>query len=161
MRLEDNEGEIVFFSIMFLVLGFCLSQLIGPIDFEKDAPALSIPISEAEIVERCGDLDITSTSICLKKNIKTFYKYTRTSDDIASNMTLDDIKKNGTDCGGYSALYSRLIEEIGFNYTFRGYHMKMGIFPGHKFVVMWDDETYCKLDMLDRSCRPLHAQKKN
>ena len=155
-----SKSDIIIIAMMILsvfVLGFSVSQTIGTDNvnkaiFEESNTPDRIPESEMEIILNCRNLTLRETAYCLKDNIEVFYIYNVTDDDIAETMTLDEIKEVGTDCGGYSYLYRRLAKEIGFNATTNRYNGIKNVHPAHRWAEIWDNETWCKLDLLKVKC---------
>jgi len=155
--------DIIIVTTMILgvfVLGFSISQMIGEIRvdeliFEESNAPDRIPESEMEIILNCKNLTLKETANCLRDNIKLFYIYNVTDDDIAKEMTLDEIKEMGTDCGGYAFLYERLSDRIGFNSTTNRYKGIKGVHPGHRWTEIWDNDTYCELDLLEVKCHEI------
>jgi len=153
MNIDDK--FMVFFFIMGMTLGFSACMIIGSedvFDFFKKDYANQIPNTESEIVNNCKNLNLNETALCLRDNIETFYIYTSTDDEIANHMTFDEIKELGTDCGGFAYLYERLGKELGFESNTNSYAGLKDIYLGHRWTTVWDNETYCKLDMLKVNC---------
>ena len=104
---------------------------------------------QEEILEysQCNDLDLESTSECLRNYVSSFYNYTSRSDEIRS---IEDIKENGGDCYDYNKLYEKLGKELGFD-TF-SFRIKVGEMY-HRIAIISDDTGYCLMDQLhDSKC---------
>ena len=144
----------LFFGILIFILGFVGSQLVYELSKPKviDFTPQTIPYSEQEIIDNCLNLDLLNSSICLRDNVKTFYIYNETDDEKARYMSFEEIKKIGTDCGGYAYFYERLSENLGFESTTRKWDGLKDVFPGHRWAVIWDDKHYCRIDMLNVQC---------
>lgn len=135
---------ILYFITLFL---FCLIVW----DMERDKNVNE----EIEIikVEDCSNLSLIETSLCLKDWIEPFYKYNETDDDL--NQSIEEIMSRGGDCKDYTNLYSSYLNYYGFKTE------KVRIFIKrdeklrsvyHTFVIGYDNESYCKLDLLDVDC---------
>ncbi|GAI02585.1 unnamed protein product, partial [marine sediment metagenome] len=94
----------------------------------------------------------------LKLLVGTFFIYNETDDEKARYMSFEEIKKIGTDCGGYAYLYERLSESLGFEATTRKWEGLEGVFPGHRWAVIWDDQHYCRIDMLYVNCYEIERE---
>ena len=157
MVKEIKRGQIfvyIFFGILIFTLGFLVNQLV----YEFCKPKIlgftpsTIPNSEQEIINNCKELDAVNFSLCVRDNVETFFIYNVTDDEKARYMSFEEIKKRGTDCGGYAYLYERLSENLGFESVTRSWDGLKDVFPGHRWAVVWDDEYYCRIDMLDINC---------
>lgn len=107
---------------------------------------IKIAESEQEIIEDCSNLDLINTSYCLVDNVKTFYIYNKTDDNL--KLTFNQLKERGGDCRNYAFLYERLGKELGFDVTTVRNDGVKGLYNAHRYAVLWDEETYCKLDLI-------------
>ena len=137
--------------------GFCVSQIMGTVDFkeliqEESIQEKSIPISEQEIIDNCKNLSLKDSAICLRDEIESFFIYNVTDDEIAKNMTLEEIKKFGVDCTGWAYLYSRLANGLDFESNTNNFKGLKDVYPGHRWATMWDDEMWCRINQLKVKC---------
>jgi len=109
-----------------------------------------IPISEQEIINDCENLSLTETANCLKDNIKTFYFYNINNE---SYFDIETLKEKGGDCYNYAKLYEFLGEKLGYNSTTIRNNGIENVQPAHRWAVIWDDKTNCKIDQLKVQCR--------
>lgn len=154
-KTKKNPWGYLFFGVLIFILGFAVSQVID--EFKKIPSGIeftpqTIPYSEQEIINNCLNLDVVNSSLCLRDNVETFFIYNVTDDEKARSMSFEEIKKIGTDCGGYAYFYKRLAENLGFESTTRKWEGLMDVFPGHRWAVIWDDQHYCRIDMLYVNC---------
>ena len=146
--------DILLFGFLGLILGISLVMAIGSNQisdflFQKDYTPDQIPNSEQEIVDNCKNLNLTESAFCIRDNVKLFYNYSLT-DEIYSDF--NSLKVNGGNCYHYANLYTELAKQLGFNSEIRHYDWKKNVFYGHRMAFMWDDEKYCKLDLLNVYC---------
>jgi hypothetical protein len=155
--MDKSDTIFLVFSVAcFFVLGFCISSITqNKQDSVSEESINIIPNSEQELIDNCYNLSLKESSICLRNNIKLFYNYTITDDEVAKNMTLEQIKELGTDCGGWAFLYERLGKGLGFNAETNNYKGKKDVYPGHRWAVLWDNETYCNIDQLSVKCKEI------
>ena len=146
--METETKFLIFFSISFFLLGFLLSELLH--ERSKSFEEFRNSITEENITEKCKNLTLRESAYCLRDETEKFYKYKITDDSI--DLSFEELKELGGDCRSYSFYYEELAKRLGFNSTTRAYGGKKDIFPGHRMAFMWDNETYCKLDLLDVSC---------
>lgn len=142
---------MIFSMICFFVLGFFASEIdinLNDYIFEKNNV---IPASEQEIIDNCKNLSLEESAYCLRDEISSFYNYTKTNDSL--KLTLEDIKLRGGDCRNYAFLYERLTKGLSLNATTNNYKSIKDVCPGHRWAVIWDNETYCSLDMLKVRCK--------
>jgi len=157
MNKKSPFKTTVVLLIFGILIGFSMSQAIGSDNvnqiFKKKYIQDEVPISKAEIVENCKSLTLKESAYCLRDNVKSFYKYTITDDSIT--LSFKELKELGGDCRDYSFLYEELAKSLGFGSTTRAYGGLSNIFPGHREAFIWDDNTYCELDLLDVYCKEL------
>ena len=136
-------GILIGFGLILLLIWFNLPQ-------EKiyEGENIKIVESEQEIIENCSNLDLINTSYCLVDNVKTFYIYNETDDNL--KLTFDQLKERGGDCRNYAFLYERLGKELNFNATTVRNDGVNGLFDAHRYAVLWDEETYCRLDLIKK-----------
>ena len=143
---------IIVLVILVFILGFSLSQNLERIDLDTiNFVSKDIPDSKNDIVNDCKNLGLEETADCLRDNIKTFYKYTITDD--ALSLSFEEIKEKGGDCRNYAFLYEALGTDLGFDSSTIAYKGIYGVSPSHRFGIIWDDEKYCKLNLLNVECR--------
>jgi len=106
--------------------------------------------SEEDIIKNCSNLDVVNASYCLRDNIEKFFVYNLTDDDL--NLTIQDLKNRGGDCKNWAILYSILGKELNFNSTTVRNEGIIDLFDAHLYAVLWNEENYCKLDMLKVKC---------
>ena len=152
---EKNLDRLLFLCIgilisFFLVCLFAFIQ-INSEDIPEELNA-SVAESEQEIINNCSNLDVVNTSNCLVSHIKTIFIYNVTDDEKAKTMSFEEIKKRGTDCGGYAYLYMRLGNSLNFNATTVRNNGVKGLFSAHRYAVIWDDKNYCRIDQLKVGC---------
>jgi len=139
----------------------------------------TIPMTEDEIIENCKNLDLKQTSYCLKENIKVSYNYNlsvaRLRNEKIYNkeplickdgygceaLTYEEILKEGGVCYDYAYLYERLAKELRFNATTRDYRSIENVIFGHRWAIIWNNEEYCILDMLNIECEKINKEFKN
>lgn len=161
---KSNICYAVFLCVCFFVMGFSVSQIVNITITNHDdifEESFLIPNSEQEIIDNCKNLNLTESVYCLRNEIKPFYKYNVTDDKIAKNMTLDEIKEFGGDCGVYSYLYERLGIGLGFNATTNRYNGIKNVHYAHRWAEVWDidEEKYCELNMLEVKCRKINYER--
>ncbi len=156
--MNEVTQDAMVFTVLGILLGGCLVVLIIECNnsnlFEtEDIPEqeIIIPNSEQEIIDNCKNLTLEDSARCLRDEIKSFYIFNETDDTV--NLTLDDIKRRGGDCRDYSFLYEKLAKGLGFNSTTIRHNGIKDVHPAHRWAVVWDNETYCKLDQLKVNCR--------
>lgn len=148
-----NKFKIYFICSIILIISLVAINLtLIYQDFrEKTEPFSNMPVNH----KNCENLSIEDTAFCLKNFIKPFYNYSmRTT---THKRTFQDIKDNGGDCKDYSMLYLEFARSLGYN---ADYQSTSGIWDenhdillwGHKWAIMWDNETYCKLDQMNVEC---------
>ena len=126
-------GVVICFLVVFSICNY----------FEED----KLFLSEQEIIDDCSNLDLFDTSICLKDNIETFFIYNITEDNIS--LSFSELKERGGDCRDWAFLYERLGKGLNFNVsTIKNGGVKE-VFNAHRYVVLWDNNSYCKLNMID------------
>lgn len=145
---------VILLVIVFFIAGYLTSSY-----FEKEINAKIIkgnftpsyvPESIDEIVRNCRDLNVMQTSLCLRDNVATFYKYTDTDD--ALTLSFESLKEYGGDCKNYAELYEVLGKKAGFETTTRSFLAIDNVAPGHRWTYVWDNEDYCVIDMLEVKC---------
>jgi len=121
---KNRLGTIILILILIIITIICVIfyikyYMIQDYDnFDKinnSEESEEIGITEESIVEDCKDKKLKATANCLAKNIKKIYKFTSTDDDIAKNMTFEEIKEVGTDCTGWAYLYLRLAKKLEYD----------------------------------------------
>jgi len=130
--------------ITLVILEICLITIIVHDYFNQEIRE-EINITEESIINECKNLSLNSTANCLAKNIRKIYKYVKTDDDLAKNMTFEETKELGNDCGGYAYLYERLAEKLEFE-------AKTVHVPRHRFAVISRNGSFCILNMMDVKC---------
>lgn len=149
-----NISILIFEAILFLSAGFVISQMIGTTKVDAFVVNIlekekSIPNTEQDIAEDCKDLSLIDTAVCLRDNIKTFYKYIPNGETYYDVETLKTI---GGDCYNYAKLYESLGQQLGFN-SARQYAAGIDeVLPPHTWTIIWDETHYCKLDQLVVEC---------
>jgi len=103
-------------------------------------------LTEQEIIEECSNLDLFDTCDCLRDNIETFFIYNITEDNIS--LSFSELKERGGDCRNWAFLYERLGEGLNFNVSTIKNGGLEDVFNAHRYAVLWDNNSYCKLDML-------------
>jgi len=141
---------------MAMLLGGTLVMIIGSDNIENfifkegQEEQNIIPTSEQEVINNCKDLNLTKTANCLRDNIKTFYFYNINNE---SYFDIETLKEKGGDCYNYAKLYEFLGKELDFNSTTIRNNGIKNIKPAHRWAVIWDDKTNCKIDQLKVQCR--------
>jgi len=104
--------------------------------------------TEENVLATCSGKSLVGTAFCLNSFIRGIYKYVVTDDKPFVN--LDEIKEYGEDCHGYTLLYAGLAKELGFKTK----KVVVGINKtnAHTFLLMYNREGYCKLDMKEIDC---------
>ena len=149
---KENLDRILFLCIGILFGGFLILLALLFIETNVsqegnfEGENINIAESEQEIIENCSNLSLTNTSYCLVNNIKTFYIYNKTDDNL--KLTFNQLKERGGDCRNYAFLYERLGKELNFNATTVRNNGVKGLYNAHRYAVLWDEETYCKLDLI-------------
>ena len=145
---------IVFFVVVFFLLGVSISQYIGikQIDgwvVQKMPFFRSIPETEQDIIDDCSNLNLQKTAICLRNSVATFYFYNVTDEAYYDLKTLKEV---GGDCYNYGKFYEELGKDLGFGSALQ-YHDKIdGVIASHSWAILWDSTGYCKLDMMEVRC---------
>ena len=127
-------GVVIFFLVVFS----SISNYFGEDE---------IFLTEQEIINDCSNLDLFDTSICLKENIETFFIYNITEDNISLNF--NELKERGGDCRNWAFLYERLGKGLNFNSSTVKNDGVKEVFNAHRYTVLWDNNSYCKLNMID------------
>jgi len=147
MKNKLKETLIILTSL--LVITIFLYNLNVTINF--DFMNQNVSYSEQKIINNCNGLNLKSTAYCLTNSINKFYKYNNTNDYYARTITIEEIQKIGTDCGGYSYLYERLSDGLGF--TSKTYQIDIdGEDYSHRIMIMSNEEGYCILDQQSYEC---------
>lgn len=143
-----NKFEMVAAFLIFLLVGVIMGYFYN----ENEEEILGFMVVEKSIGENisvgCENLGLFESANCLVKNVKTFYKYTRTEGNVP--LTLEEIKKNGGDCWDYTYLYSEAAKDLGFGYKYLKYPMNTK--EDHIFLIIYNEEGYCLIDQLKYKC---------
>lgn len=145
---------ILFFIIM--VVFSILNVLIGVVleyNYQVSIAQTSLEIPRSEY-EHCEGLPLTNTTICLRKWVSSWYKFTPTLD--GTPISFEEFKEKGGDCGNYAELYKTIGKELGFKTK----NIMIEIEPvtlksvgkGHVFTIISDDTGYCIIDQLRGYC---------
>lgn len=116
------------------------------------------PETKKDIVKDCENLLLFDTAECLVANVKTFYKFNITRDDV--KVPFSYLLKNGGDCKDWSELYSDLAEELG--YENKIIFFNSGSF-GHDYFLIWnlkdieEQRGYCAIDQLNYDCHEIRG----
>lgn len=151
-----SKGEIILvLSIILLaiLLGFLIGLAVDKnVLWDNLDITRKVPVSEQEIINNCMGLSVEKTSFCLRDNVETFYNYEIT---LSAHEDLETLKKEGGDCYNYAMFYVRMAKQLGFQSDYRRYDGEDGVFSGHRMAMIWneEDDDYCKLDLLEVSCR--------
>ena len=148
MKKESYDKILFLFSGILIGIILILLILFVELPQEEGISGEYIVNSEQEIIENCSNLDLINTSYCLVDNVKTFYIYNETDDNL--KLTFDQLKERGGDCRNYAFLYERLGKELNFNVTTVRNDGVNGLFDAHRYAVLWDEETYCRLDLIKK-----------
>ena len=103
---------ILFFIIM--VVFSILNVLIGVVleyNYRVSIAQTSLEIPRSEY-GHCEGLPLTNTTICLRKWVSSWYKFTPTLD--GTLISFEEFKEKGGDCGNYAELYKTIGKELGF-----------------------------------------------
>ena len=139
---------MVVYSMFAILLGVVLEY-----QFQVSVTQTSLDIPRSEY-EHCEGLPLTNTTICLRKWVSGWYKFTPTPD--GTSLTFEEFKERGGDCGNYAELYRTIGKKLGFNTK----NMMIEIEPvtltsrglGHVFTIISDNTGYCVLDQLRGYC---------
>jgi len=145
---------ILFFIIMVVFSMFAV--LIGVVleyNYQVSIAQTSLDIPRSEY-EHCEGLPLTNTTVCLRKWVAGWYKYTPTLD--GTPITFEEFKEKGGDCGNYAELYKTIAKKLGF----KAKNTMIEIEPvtlksvgiGHVFTIISDDTGYCFIDQLRGYC---------
>ena len=115
----------------------------------------SIPNSDQEILDNCKGLNLTSSAMCFRYNVKLFYNYTLNNQDInPKDLSFEELKSLGGSCWHYTTEYCKLMKNLGFETGTERYSGISGVDSGHTWCVAWSENgtNYCKLDLLSVNC---------
>jgi len=143
--VKEANVWIIFFSVMSFIMGVALTIHFTVTGFPSFK---TVPVTEADIVSDCRNLDLFATAYCLRDNVLTFYNFTKTPD--SRNSDFGTIKTHGGDCRDYSLLYERLGKSLGIYATTTSFVTNPP--KGHKIAILSDSSGYCILDGFGVRC---------
>ncbi len=106
------------------------------------------PVVKENIAEGCNGLDIFDTSLCLQRNVMSFYKYNVSN--VGKELTFEELKEQGGVCSHYSNLYYQAGLELGFHS--KEVDIEVDEDGSHIFTIISNSDGYCKLDERDTTC---------
>lgn len=145
--MEISKGYVVFFTVLFIILGFVIGKII-----ENPPTFKSVPNSEQDIIDDCQNLSLSRTSRCLMNNVRTFFKYNESV--YGEGFGFDDIKESGGKCYQWSIFYQRLGDKLGFE-TYR-IRTPAENELYHAMLLLSDGEDYCIIDQTKYWCVDLN-----
>lgn len=133
-----------FLIVGSLVVGYLINDLIPTYNQNK--------VNEQDIIsyQECANKTLHDTTDCLINYVRPFYNYTVRTDVV---RPLEDIKANGGDCYDYSVLYNKMALSLGFHS--KVVDMKTNATAGHAITIISNEEGYCVIDQMTRSCTSL------
>lgn len=182
MNIKKIFGDYgLIFLLLGIIIGLGISVGVDAYAI-KDSPKVSnsinftpssVPNSQEEIINNCRNLDLINTSLCFRDNIKTFYNYSndnleyksingnyylveRSDSWESSSPTniklLDYLKENGGVCTEWSLLYFEICKKTNFDCSEVTNGGVWNVFDGHRYAIMYNSTSYCKLDQLNIKC---------
>ena len=147
-KSTSNALCFVFLEIsVVLIIIFALSiDLSQPIQEERGEGGNS----KEGIIENCKNLSLVDSANCLRNNLKPIYIYNKTDDSL--ELSFEEIKARGGDCRDWAFLYEELGEILGFNSTTVRNDGVRGLYNPHRYAVIWNENDYCKLDLMGVNC---------
>lgn len=143
-----------------IIIGFSISQSFGGSKIDEkikstiygDYTPKQIPNSTEEIKQNCKNLNVFESSKCVRDNLKTFYKYKINNEDY---FDIETLKEKGGDCYNYAKFYEDIFIEMGMGAKaiyIEGGDMK------HEFTIVFDENGYCVVDMLEIKCMVINNE---
>ena len=131
---------------VLLTIAFCCVFLIGWSQGSgksfQDFKSVELENYRYDNSSACSSLDFPDDLYCYQKDLKSWYKYVKTNDEVT--YSLEELKLYGGDCHNY-ALYWKAIAES------KGYGVEL-VNPGinekkaHLFAVIYNHKGYCVTD---------------
>tara|TARA_Y100000310_G_scaffold67692_2_gene63064 strand:- start:4308 stop:4754 length:447 start_codon:yes stop_codon:yes gene_type:complete len=118
------------------------------VDESYISESMALSPSEQQIIQNCKDKDVFDTTECLINEVKKFYKFKVTNDEI--KLSFEQLKERGGDCRDWALFYEKIGEELSMSsYSF---HIDNQAEYGHRFAVLMDSKGYCIIDQIYASC---------
>ena len=138
--MKKKDWIIILILAAILVYAFCLLSLI-------------LTEKETQDPSHCSNKTLIKNVQCLHQFVINNFKYKKTDDSLS--LTTKALVERGGDCKDWTEFYKRNLEKNGFE-NFEEVIMPMKEFEnetlGHMFLVAWDEESYCTMDMKDSEC---------
>ena len=135
---------LIIFIMVLAFLGIYLIILSAySFQQEKRIPVVTNIDTTSDIENACSNMSLIDTSLCLNKNIKTFFYYNISN--IGKRLSFSQLKEEGGVCDHWVETYQGIADKLGFE------TQNIEIFPeeldvGHTFLIVFDETGYCLLD---------------
>lgn len=136
----------ILFNILIFMLSICLLGLGGSIALYAEHSQFNLLLHSPNV--DCNNASLSTTSECLKTELKTFYKYNFTN--VGKIMSFEELKEKGGVCSHYADWYAEQANQKGF-FT-KEITIDVNESASHVFTVISNSEGYCILDQLNTDC---------
>jgi len=147
------------YLIIFVLALLVLIPLVLPITFSfSEKKEVNNRIIESYY--ECINLSIRDTAYCLRNYVRPYYNYTLDY-QLSLNRDIEDVLEKGGSCIHYAKIYKEMAEDLGIKASYLNhdaiydFNMMKLVLPAHRWTIIWDNETRCKIDQVNVDCREI------